>query len=142
MLERFFRSHFLRPLLLCLFCRILSGVLCPFSPALYAGYCVRSFQANCIRRSFLARGIDGLAPRRPFSAPGRIRPSRPVFFSRIRPILADRKTPPRPLGLNAGVAHAACFGLFTFGDNSIWLFSGDCILQQAATFLPPLVFVY
>ena len=30
-------------------------------------------------------------------------PSRPMFFSCIRPILADRKTPPRPLGLNAGV---------------------------------------
>jgi hypothetical protein len=26
-----------------------------------------------------------------------------VFFSRIRPSLADRKTPPRPLGLNADI---------------------------------------
>ena len=33
-----------------------------------------------------------------------VRPSRPVFFSCIRSILADRKTPPRPRGLNAGVA--------------------------------------
>lgn len=40
----------------------------PFPPAFHAGYCVRSFQANYIRRSFMARGVGGL--------PLRVRPLR------------------------------------------------------------------
>ena len=72
-LHRASRSHF------CGRCRLSSSFsrnfmrvfLRPFSPAFHAGYRVRSIQANCIRRSFVARGVGGLPRRCPPSACGR-----------------------------------------------------------------------
>ena len=60
----------------------------------------------------IARRIDGLASRRHslhvraysyLASLERTSPSRPVFFSCIRPSLADRKTPPRPEEAQYGV---------------------------------------
>lgn len=59
----------------------------------------RVFSSFCyLYFAFLARGVGGLPLRRSLSTSGHS-PSCPVFFSRIRPILADRKTPPAHSGI-------------------------------------------